>query len=91
MIISGVLGVVLSLFSALLNTLPALPQLPAEVATIMDDLIILMGQGVNLMANFINMPLALSLAGLSLALHKFQEAWNILFWFLRKIPFINIK
>ena len=91
MIISAVLGVVLSLYTALLNTLPALPSLPADVSSIMDELIVLMGQGINLMANFINMPLALTLAGLSLLLHKFREAWNILFWFLRKIPFLGIK
>lgn len=91
MIITAVLQVVLTLISTLFNLLPSLPSLPDYIVSIFDDFSSMLMQGLSFFCNYVDTRVMMGCLVAGLAIHNFNELYNIIIWFLKKIPFINIK
>lgn len=91
MIIELVLNVVVSLLTALFNLLPALPAMPDVITTYWTQFIDIFNTGISFLMLFIVPEVLYACLGVSLALFVFDETYDIILWFLKKIPFLNIK
>lgn len=91
MIISSLLGVLLEVVSGLLSFLPSLPALPAVITDVWSQLMDVMYQGLSLVGNWVYLPVALPCLLITLSVELFLETYNLIVWFVNKIPFINIK
>lgn len=91
MIIESVLDVILNLLSALLGFLPALPSLPSNIVNVWSQVVDMMRQGMSLLGNWFYLPVALPCLGIVVAINLFEDAYNLIRWFVSKIPFLNIR
>ena len=91
MIIEGVLNVVISLLTALFNLLPALPAMPEVINTYWAQFLTIFNNGIAFLMYWLVPEVVTACLGVSLALFIFGETYDVILWFLRKIPFINIK
>lgn len=91
MIIEAVLSVVVSLLTALFNLLPELPAMPEIINTYWTQFVTIFNNGLSFVMFFLEPDVLYACLGISLALFIFDETYDFILWFLRKIPFINIK
>lgn len=91
MIIEAVLDVVFGLISLLLGFLPALPALPETITSVWSDVIMILGQGMAVLSNWLYMPVALPCLAIIVAAENFEHIYKLIAWFVNKIPFIGIK
>lgn len=90
MIIESVLGVVVSLITSLLDLLPALPAMPDVFTTYWSQFVTIFNNGLSFLMFFLVPEVVYACLGVSLALFIFDETYDVIRWFVRKIPFINI-
>lgn len=91
MIIEAVLSVVVSLLTALFNLLPELPAMPEIISTYWSQFVVIFNNGLSFLMFFLVPDVLYACLGISLALFIFDETYDFILWFLRKIPFLNIK
>lgn len=91
MIITLCLNVVVNLLVALFNFLPSLPALPETVTAVMNSFSLMLKDGFAIIGNWFNMPLVVACLALAVPVAKFHDVYALIQWFLRKIPFLNIK
>ena len=92
MIIEGVLNVVISLLTALFNLLPALPAMPEVINTYWAQFLTIFNNGIAFLMYWLVPEVVTACLVSSPALCIFDdETYDVILWFLRKIPFINIK
>lgn len=91
MIIEAVLSVIVSLLTALFNLLPELPAMPEVINTYWTQFLDIFNNGIAFLMYWLVPEVVAGCLGVSLALFVFDETYDIILWFIRKIPFINIK
>lgn len=91
MIISNILGVILDVLGGLFAFLPSLPSLSPEIMGVWQQFVDIVYEGMSLVGNFLYLPVALPCLLINLSVHLFLETYNLIAWFVNKIPFIGIK
>lgn len=91
MIIEAVLNVVVSLLTALFNLLPSLPAMPEVITSYWEQLVTIFNQGISFLMIWLDSTVVVACLSVSLALFLFDEFYDAILWFLRKIPFLGIK
>lgn len=91
MIIELVLDVVLSILTALFSLLPSLPQLPAAITDVWNQILQYLNQGMGFVGSWLYLPVALPCLGLIVAVELWDDFYKMVRWFVNKIPFLNIK
>ena len=91
MIIEAVLNVVVSLLTALFNLLPELPVMPEIINTYWAQFVIIFNNGLSFIMFFLVPDVLYACLGISLALFVFDETYDVILWFVKKIPFLGIK
>ena len=91
MIIEAVLNVVVSLLTALFNLLPELPAMPEIINTYWAQFVIIFNNGLSFIMFFLVPDVLYACLGISLALFVFDETYDVILWFIKKIPFLGIK
>lgn len=92
MIISVLLNLVYSVLSVLLVF--NLPELPASVVTIANNVTGYMVTGVSILASFVGntcMGVIGVLLALVIAMNAAYLLYSLVFWVIRKIPMLNIR
>ena len=91
MIIEAVLNVVVSLLTSLFGLLPALPAMPEVITTYWSQFVSIFNNGLSFLMFFLVPEVLYACLGISLALFIFDETYDVILWFLKKIPFLGIK
>lgn len=91
MIITSLLNVILIVLESLFNLIPALPTLPEEVTYYWSEFLVIVSNGMSIIATYTNMTVVCSCLVLCIAMYNFEMVYDFIMWFLRKVPFINIK
>lgn len=92
MIISALLTLVYNVLSVLLVF--NLPELPASVVTIADNVTGYVTTGISVVASFVGntcMGVIGVLLALVIAMHAAYLLYSLVFWVIRKIPMLNIR
>lgn len=94
MIIKKLLELCLSLLTSLLSNVGGIPDLPADLVSVMGTIVEYMLSGIDLLGLFIG-PTALTFIGVCLdviiAMNLFYFGYSCVMWFVKKIPFLGIK
>lgn len=91
MLIEMVIDVVLGLVSLLLGLLPDLPALPSVITEYWNLFIDLLGSGLSIIANWVNMQVVIPCVVIIIAVDHWRDFYGLIAWFVNKIPFLNIK
>lgn len=94
MIIKKLLDLCLSLLTNLLSGVEGIPDLPADLLSIIQTALQYIVSGIDLLAMFIGES-AVRFMGICLdiiiAANLFYFGYSAVMWFVKKIPFLNIK
>jgi hypothetical protein len=85
---------VFNLFSSALKLIFGwinLPQLPAEVETVINQLFQYMESGIGFLYLFFNMSLVKIMLPFVLVVSNFEKVYKLVMYVLRKIPFLGIE
>lgn len=91
MIIEALLGVVLTLLTSLFNLLPSLPDLPDVFTTYWNEFLTILNGGLSFLMNFLVPEVVVGCLSVVIAIFFFDEIYDIVLWFIKKIPFLGIK
>lgn len=91
MIIETVLNVVVTLLTSLFNLLPELPAMPEVITSYWSQFVEIFNSGISFLMYFLVPEVLYACLGITLALFIFDETYDFILWFIKKIPFINIK
>lgn len=91
MIIEALLNVVITVLGALFNLLPSLPAMPDIITIYWNQFVEILGMGLSFLMVFLVPEVVMACLGVSLAIFLFDELYDIILWFIRKIPFLGIK
>ncbi|MCB7319113.1 hypothetical protein LIZ87_10175 [Lacrimispora sp. 210928-DFI.3.58] len=89
-----ILESVFNLFSSALKLIFGwinLPQLPAEVETVINQLFQYMESGIGFLYLFFNMSLVKIMLPFVLVVSNFEKVYKLVMYVLRKIPFLGIE
>ncbi len=89
-----ILESVFNLFSSALKLIFGwinLPQLPAEVETVINQLFLYMESGIGFLYLFFNMSLVKIMLPFVLVVSNFEKVYKLVMYVLRKIPFLGIE
>lgn len=90
MIIEGLLNVVYALFS-LLTAAINIPAMPEEIQEVILQVIDYLTTGIALLANWTHFGYLLVLFGVVLAVDTGILLYQLIMWFVRKIPMLGIE
>lgn len=94
MIIKKLLDLCLSLLTSLLSSVEGIPDLPADLLSVLQTAIQYIVSGIDLLAMFLG-EAAVKFMGVCLdiiiAANLFYFGYSAVMWFVKKIPFLGIK
>lgn len=90
MIIEALLNLVGGLVKVIFGWID-LPDLPASVTFVIDEMFKLLTGSVGLLSVFIDMSMVKLLLPVLLIVINFDEVWKFTMFIVRKIPFLNIR
>ena len=90
MMIEALMGLVLLLLRALLAPIQIL-SVPAGVAIVFANLTEYLIRGAQIVAAYTHFTYIGTLFGIVLLIIAFDKGYHLIFWVLRKIPFLNIR
>lgn len=91
MIVEGLLSVVITVLSTLFNLLPSLPAMPEIINYYWAEFITILGNGLSFLMVFCVPEVVMACLGIVIAIFLFDEMYDVILWFIRKIPFLGIK
>ena len=90
MIIEGLLNLFVGLLEVVFSWVNV-PELPESVSSVIDELFGYLSGSVGLLSIFIDFSMVRILLPVLVIVIKFDEAWKLTMFILRKIPFLGIK
>lgn len=90
MIVESVINLLVSMIEAVFSWIE-LPPLPAEVQSVIDELIGYLEGSIGLLSMFIDFDMLKILLPVVVIVVNFEHVWDLVMFVLRKIPFIGIK
>lgn len=94
MIIKALLSLCIKLLSSLLSNVGSIPDMPADVLSILQTGLEYILAGVDLLGMLLGTA-AVTFMGICLdviiAANLFYFGWSMVMWFIKKIPFFGIK
>lgn len=91
MIIREVIKLVIGLLKGVFAIMPNIPQLPPEIAQVMNWFITTIRSVIAFINAIFPLSLAVNLITFVLVVKNVKLIKNTMMWFVRKIPFIGIK
>lgn len=92
MITEALMNAGLFLMDAILNFLDLLPDMPADLVSVLDEFFdLIFTNGWSLACFLIPMDFALILLPLVILVVNFERIYHLIMWVLRKIPIAGIK
>lgn len=91
MIIEGLLDFIINVLTFILDLLPDLPSVPAEVTSAVSTFINLIFDNVGLLGVFVPLSIIKVIIPLWLGIEVFDKVYSLIFWVIRKIPMLNIR
>lgn len=91
MIIEGLLDFIINVLTFILDLLPDLPSVPAEVTSAVSTFINLIFDNVGLLGVFVPLGIIKVIIPLWLGIEAFDKVYSLVFWVIRKIPMLNIR
>ena len=91
MIIEGFLDFIINVLTFILDLLPDLPSVPAEVTSAVSTFINLIFDNVGLLGVFVPLSIIKVIIPLWLGIEAFDKVYSLIFWVIRKIPMLNIR
>lgn len=90
MIIKGLFELIFGLLRIIFAPIN-LPQLPASVQSVVDELSSVLKSSVGLLSVFVDLNVLNVLIPVCIAVANFDKVWKVIMFILRKIPFLGIK
>ncbi len=90
MIIKGLFELILGLLKIVFAPIN-LPDLPAGVQSVLDELVTVLTGAVGLLGIFVDMNVVKWIIPLVIVIVNFEKIWSLIMFVLRKIPFLGIE
>lgn len=90
MIIKGLFELILGLLKIVFAPIN-LPDLPAGIQSVLDELLEVLTGAVGLFAVFVDMNVVKWIIPLVIVIANFEKVWSLIMFVLRKIPFLGIE
>lgn len=90
MIIEGLLNLFVGLLEVVFSWVNV-PELPASVTSVIDELFDILAGSVGLLSIFIDFNMVRLLLPVLVIVINFDEAWKLTMFILRKIPFLGMQ
>lgn len=90
MIVKGIFELFYNMITVIFSFIN-LPDLPAEVQTVVDSLLQFMSQGLNLIGFFCHPAVVKIVVPLTIVFMNFDKLYKLVMFVLRKIPFLGIE
>lgn len=90
MIIEGLLNLFVGLLEVVFSWVNV-PELPASVTSVIDELFDILAGSVGLLSIFIDFDMVRLLLPVLVIVINFDEAWKLTMFILRKIPFLGMQ
>ena len=90
MIIKGLFELILGLLKIVFAPIN-LPDLPAGIQSVLDELLDVLTGAVGLFAVFVDMNVVKWIIPLVIVIANFEKVWSLIMFVLRKIPFLGIE